>query len=506
MTSISSAGIGSGLDVQGIVNQLIDAEFKSKESELLETEAQDLRQVLAYKNIQEKVQALQKAAGKLSDPVQINALKVHVPDMTGSQPMCFTATADAQALPGNHTVLVNALAQGSRYASDSAQLSFTSPNQAIGHGALEFTLNGSGGASKTVSVTIDQNHATLSQLVSAVNVMSPSTGVSASLIQKSANDYTLSFVSTQPGMANSITGIRAVADPNSDPSFNQLNSAGGAFNLVQAASDAVLTVDGISGITRSSNVIDDVIPGVTLSLLQKDTGSVPHGIRIQLDTQALVTKAGDFVESYNQFVETYAEVTHWDPLQPDDQQGPLYRDSEIKNLKYQIDSAIGAWVHKNPMGFNGLAQIGIQMTTEQTSSGEFSVSGKLDFNQEVFNQSLALNPKAVTDLFSANPASNAQALRVRPGFGSDKGVASRLSLVLNDYLSVLGQFKSSQGALNSDLQRIKNEKLDLTRKIEERREELRMQFSKLDALLGSFKAKSSQLRAALQGLETGEGG
>ena len=110
----------------------------------------------------------------------------------------------------------------------------------------------------------------------------------------------------------------------------------GATTL-QAAQDAVLVVDGLS-ITRSSNAVDDAIPGVYLDLLSTNVGTTAN-IRVARDTTAIKENLQAVVDAYNLATSDFAILTGArSDIADDIYSGSLKGDSTIRRIESQLRS------------------------------------------------------------------------------------------------------------------------------------------------------------------------
>jgi len=151
------------------------------------------------------------------------------------------------------------------------------------------------------------------------------------------------------------------------------------FTQVQAARNAQVRVDGYpsgSWIERSSNVVNDVIPGVTLNLLDDSAGS-DVTVSVNPDTEAVKSKIQDFVDAYNTVKRFLNENTAYDAQT--DQAGTLLGDY-VATL---IEQAIGDIVVSAAPGFEdgtdpytNLGQVGIETvgrSDDQTALGTLTI-------------------------------------------------------------------------------------------------------------------------------------
>ena len=156
----------------------------------------------------------------------------------------------------------------------------TSKTSALGLSG-SFNINGS---SSSVSITTGM---TLSDVVDQINSV---TGSSIASLVTTESGYQLSLKNSTntPITFSNDTGIL---------SFLGLPSSG-ALNQVSAPQAAVLTVDGVAGITRSTNTVSDVLSGITLNLTQADPNTAVT-LQVVPDEQSAASAIQSFVTAYN---------------------------------------------------------------------------------------------------------------------------------------------------------------------------------------------------------------
>ena len=274
--TLSSPGIGSGLDVNGIVSKLMAVESQPL-NDLNTQEAAYQAKISAYGSVKSALSTFQTALSSLTDPTSFQSLSATV-GATG----VLAASAAAPAVAGNYSIEVTQLAQAQKLASSG----FASTNTVVGTGTLTFdfgTFDGTtytpNGATGSQTVTIGSGQGTLAGIRDAVNAAN--IGVTATIVNDgSANGNRLVFTSTNSGASNSIRVSVADADGNntdtsglSQLAYNPSAAVGAGKNLVQnvAAQNALLNIDGIA-VSKPTNTITDAIQGVTLNLQSTNVG------------------------------------------------------------------------------------------------------------------------------------------------------------------------------------------------------------------------------------------
>lgn len=373
---LTATGIGSGLDIEGLVTQLVAAERAPVANRLLSREAAITTELSAFGTFKGALADLQASLASLNSLATFGRRSG-----SSSNSDIVTVSADSDALASSYDLTVSQLAKAHSLASDS----FAAANSEVGTGTLTirfgttdytaatddppvaesyngFTLNSEQG---TVSITIDSSNNTLEGVRDAINAADA--GVSA-VIVNDGSGYRLLLRSEQTGAANSLEISAADDDANNTDSagLSALVFNASATNLEQtvAAQDAMFTINGLS-ISNSNNTVEDVIEGVTLSLLDV-TGATPVTVSIEEDKAGVKQAIEDFINGYNGFVETISELTRFDADTL--QSGPLQGDFSARAVVSQLRQALTSAVEGFSGPFNSLSEIGITTTADGTLS------------------------------------------------------------------------------------------------------------------------------------------
>src|SRR5215831_15345981 len=121
--TITSNGTGSGLDVQGIVQKLVDAEGAPTTSRLDAAEADVQAKISALGSLRSALSSFQDSLSKVQDIATFEGRTV-----TLSSEDFFSATASSSAVPANYAVEVEQLAQAQKLQSTA----FASSSTAVG--------------------------------------------------------------------------------------------------------------------------------------------------------------------------------------------------------------------------------------------------------------------------------------------------------------------------------------------------------------------------------------
>lgn len=352
---ISVSGVGSGLDIEGLVTQLVAAEGQPTALRLDRKEASLQAKLSAFGTLKGGLSSFQDSLSGLKSLSNFNARTATVSDST-----FFTASATSEANAGIYDITVSKLAQSHKLASSA----FTNSTDVVGSGTITFRFGtyDPGETSFTAnpdassqSVVIDSTNNTLEGIRDAIN--DADIGVRASVINDGIG-YRLLLSSASTGADNAIEVTVSDDDGNdTDASgLSQLVFTTTTKNLFTTVSgqDAELTIDGLA-ITRASNTVTEAIEGVTLNLA--DVGSA--NLTIELDKAGTRTAIEEFVDSFNELMATMNQLSSFNA---DTQEaGTLVGDATLRTISNQIRQILGAQVGSGLV--TSLADIGI--TTER---------------------------------------------------------------------------------------------------------------------------------------------
>jgi len=363
---ISSAGIGSGLDVNSIVASLMNVEKKPLTA-VTKQKTDYQSQVSAYGTLKSSLSTFQTAISALSTAAKFNAQTA-----TSSNPSIFTATSNGSATLGDYAVTVSQLAKSQKL----ALTGFANTSEVVGTGAMtisfgtftpevlipptpsSFSVN----IAKTdITLTIDSSNNTLAGVRDAIN--SANASVSATIVNDGTSNR-LVITSKDTGEVNSLKiSVTDTGDGNntdalglSQLAYDPTASIGNGKNMtqMQAAKNALLDVDGIA-VVKANNTISDVIEGVTLSLLATSGGNSANlGVASNQDT--VKASVSSFVDAYNKLDTTLRSLTKYD--ETGKASGVLLGDSTARSMINQIRSVMTKAIASSG-SITTLSQIGV---------------------------------------------------------------------------------------------------------------------------------------------------
>ena len=387
--AITAPGIGSGLDVNSIVAQLMKAEQQPLTA-LATKEAKFQAQLTAYGSLKGALSSFQNTVAALATPAKFSAVTASLADTTVA-----SATASSTAAAGSYSVKVDTLAQAHKLKSTT----FATTSTTVGSGTLTisfgtyaadtFTLNPDK-ASKTITISAGQS--SLAGVRDAINAANA--GVSASIVNDGTGNR-LVISSKDTGVTNALRITVADDDlTNTNTSgLSQLmydaRTISGTMNLAETvvAQNATLTIDGIA-ISKASNTITDAIQGVTLNLLKVNTPSTTT-LTVARDTAAVQTAVQSFVKAYNDLNKTITDLSKYDAVNK--KGSTLTGDATVTSLQSQLRGAFNTALSTAGGGLTNLSDIGIT----------FQSNGTLILNSSKLSTALSDATKDVSTLFAA---------------------------------------------------------------------------------------------------------
>lgn len=461
MSSVSFSGIASGIDGDAIIEATMEARRLTK-APMENKIAQNNNESKSIDELKEKLATLEKMLREFASFSGTAISK----SITSSNESTIAAAVGGNASPGTVAVRVDQLASTARVTFDNTFQntdSLVAPDLAE-PAFMRFTI-GLGSSAETVEVEVT-NETTLGELATLIGDAAPSK-LSGSLINVGSETepaYKLMISTQDTGLQRGSLGFEF-----DDVLQNQVFSSSQAMS----AQDAIVYLDGIGEVRRSRNIINDLIPGVTMEL--KDVSASPVVLRVSNDTDKTAKRVGDFVEAYNdivRFINAENKITRIeDERGVRNEFGTLSR-TQVDN---QLLSSLRLTISETNIGGTGvvrvLADLGI--TTDR-------LTGELSFDSPEFEKKMASNGNEVTQLLQ----------KFSDALASSSGV-------INSYTSfngLLDQVKNSKQTLNDSLSK---RLAQIDSSIEQQRAFLKRMFSRLEETIGQMNSNASALTSLI---------
>jgi flagellar hook-associated protein 2 len=387
--AITFTGLGSGIDSNSIIEQLV------------EVESAQINRYEAWKeDWTAKIAALEELGNKLQDLRSITAAmntvaKFAAKSASVSNSAVLGATAGSTATAGTHQLLVNQLAQNEVEVHQGLAASTTVVNSS---GASKvFAFSYAGGAAVSISVA---NGATLADLAALINNNGANPGVTAAVLDMgdayTTDRYRLMLTGNDTGSANDIAidnGLTTL-----DGTGGTVDFTSAAFTETQSAQNAQVRLDGYppSGwIERTSNTVSDLLSGVTLTLLSTSATAVQ--VTVTNNTAAMQEEILGLVDSYNQTISYILEQTDYNS--ETGEAGVLFGNYAVLMVKGDLaaiatGSAPGFQDPQDP--YLNLGIIGITTDADETSP----TFGQLLVDESTLSAALSADTNGVVELLS----------------------------------------------------------------------------------------------------------
>jgi flagellar hook-associated protein 2 len=449
--ALSATGLGSGLDVQGIVEQLVAAERQPVANRLNLQEARTNAELSALGQFKSALSSFRDSLDALSDITKFQQRTTTVSDDT-----LIGASADSTAVPGNYSLEVTALATRGKLAS----AAFASSSAVVGNGTLNISVNG-----LTSSVVITPEASTLADIRDAINEAPDNPGVDATIINAADGAY-LVLTSRETGANQGISLQSVGGDGGLDQLVFDPLSDTNPMTQIDAPTDALLVIDGFT-ITSAKNSVTGAIEGVSIDLLEASPGT-QLSLSVGLDDDAAKAAVGSFVNAYNGLIDVVSQVTSFDA--ETGEAGPLLGDATVRGIKDQLRRELGSAVEALGDGFRTLTDIGISTQP----------SGRLELDEGRLSDAIGADFDGVGELFA-----------------SEDGVAVRLLEILENALSSTSTINLRETGLKDRLEFLGDQRVELDERMERVQARLLDQFNAMDQLISSLQNTSSFLTRQL---------
>lgn len=454
MASIVSSGIGSGLDISGIVQQLVAAEAAPVETRLVQQESRAQGKLSAFGGLKAVLSELRDKLDNMR-----SADKFLSRSTRSSNEDAFTATAEADALPASYSLDIVQLAQAQKLTSGA----FTGADAAVGSGTLTVALG-----AQAIAVEIGAENNTLADIRDAINSAPDNPGVAATIVNADNGSY-LILAGDKTGVANNITVTQSGGD--GGLSALEYDPANSVFSMTEsiAAQDALIRIDGLD-VMSSGNSFVGAVQGVTIDISATTEGSSEQLV-IKNDLESTRELVAGFVDSYNNLVSTIDSVTNYNS--DSETAAPLIGDATVRGVRDQIRRELSVATDDPNSPFSFLGDIGI----------EVQLDGKLAIDDTKLTNAMNEDFNRFGQLFSAND-----------------GYATRLFTLTDGFLQSDGIIESRTQGLTSTIEGFGDDREALNERLASLETRLLRQFNALDSLLAQLSSTSTFLSQQLSNL------
>lgn len=476
---ISASGVGSGIDINSIITQLMAVERKPLDR--LKTDQSALQSsISAYGKVASAISTFQDAVRTLavSD-------KWEIYQASSSNTSFISASSASNAKEGNYALTVSQLAKSAQLASDT----YADESTIVGTGILEisvgsidsnsgaFTLQPGRG---TISVNVGDG--SLKSIRNAINAADA--GITATIVN-TGSGARLVVSAKDTGAQNAIQitttdndGSNTNATGLSRLAFIPSAVVGSGKNLesLQVAQDAIFNVNGIPA-SSSSNRASGVVEGITFNLLAETAVAV--NVSITKDSAAIQKSMSTFISAFNDLQKLLKDQTKF--VEGAKTQSPLQGDNAAISALQRLRSTVFGQFSGQAGDFSRLSDIGVSIQTD----------GNLALNQSKWATANS-DPTKIARLFSSVGT---------PGSANSVGFAKRLDSLANEWLGASGSITSRTDGLSRSIRSNQRNQETLENRLAQRETRLRAQYQSMDSKVAGLQALGTSVSQQLSALQ-----
>lgn len=465
---VNVMGAGSGMDVKALATSLVDVERQPREAAINKKIDKANARISGYSALRFGLDQLKTAFSALNNKTDFNSVT-----LSNNKSSYFTATSNSNATAGNHSVSVSALASPQRSQSSigAGDTLITDSSTSLGlSSSTNLYLTVDNGDPQTISLSSDDSLDGIAESINSANL-----GITANVVYI---DDSTGYQLVVTGESGTNQAFSLTSDETSILDFGVISG--------QEAADAVITVDGLT-LTRSSNQIDDAIPGVTLSLLAITDSAGTLGLvrdvsQVKTNVQALVT-------AYNDLMSIMKDAA--DPKSKVDLYGAtLVGDSLVESIKSQVRSMFVSNSSSPSGDMSALRDVGITVQS----------NGEMKLDASTLDTALTESFSDVVTLFSNNIANGTYVTTsTTAGIAGDSIVTltSLLDSSNGDSSGVL--FVNSKNA-DKQVQSYQDDLQKLSDRMDMLLARYNKQFSAMESIVGESKSLGTSLTSTFAGM------
>ena len=457
MPTITSAGAGSGIDLESVISASLAAK-KAQIQQPITTKKTNAQITLSgIGQLKSAISSYTSTLDAFAKEGAFNKRSISVTQDTDDPVM--TVTTKTGASNGQYNITVNKLATTSKqqgiFDSSTTALATADGTLTFKAGDKEFTVDVKAGD-------------TLQNIRKRINASGDNFGLSANIVNTSDGKAKLVLDSGVSGDGKDMT-ITASTD---ELKIFETGAASSKMSQTQAASSAQIDVDG-STLSSDTNTFDGTIEGLKVTVNREsdkntDGSLKSNKVAITTDKTSIQTLVQSFLDGYNTMVDKATALGKRNTIvsgESQDDGGALAGDSTPRSVRNMMANIITS---KSPDSsvFSTIFQLGVKMDN----------NGKLSLDSDTFTEALDTNFDQVVALF-----------------GGENGVAAQLSTGLKEYTKTGGLLAQRQDSLNSDLRSLAQKNSDATVQLTKYEASLRAQYGSLDTLLTKMNQSASYL-------------
>lgn len=451
--AISSLGVGNGILTQDVIDQLRKADEAGRITPI----------TLKLADENDKQDALKIIDSSMTNFIDsINAIKTATlwnersATISSGTSVEVTAASNSDVQDFSLEVISLATKQIEQSGSFSAETDLVGGGLA---GQMNLNIDGTDYAIDYTETT------TLKELKDLINNVAGEK-VDATLLNVGAGDVRLVISSVNTGTTQdiSITDVTGTIDSRLKDYDITTNPTG--LNQLQAGGDASFNFNG-QAITRTSNTVDDLITGLTITLKEPGLSQVS----VAQDRTSILEKFDSFVEKYNSAINELNKMTK--SSTESDERGIFSSDSTIKSMKREIQDMMNSLGG----GVGSMVDYGFSIDKD----------GVMSIDKTILEQKMDDEPTNTQAFFSGGDFTNPTTSAVT----TLTGVFAEMSTIVESYTktnTVLDQLKES---LTERISTLEDRKLTATERLDAKYDIMKKQFAAYGLIISKLNSASS---------------
>lgn len=464
MATITSAGAGSGLDLESVISASVAAKKAQLQQPITTKKTNTQITLTGVGQLKSAISTFDTTLAKLSTAGAFNKRAINITQDTDDPILKISSNTDASN--GQYNVTVNKLATTSK-----VEGVFDSSTESLITEDGTLTLTAGDGNEFTVDV---KKGDTLQQIRKRINNASDNFGLTANIVNTSDGKAKLVIDSGVTGAGNDlkISGSTTELKMFEADTSSATAVSGSSMSRTQQSTNAEIDVDG-NILTSDTNTFEDKVQGLDITVLRvsdkdSDGNLKSNKVDVSTDKSAIKGLVQEFVDAYNTLIDKTTELGKRNTIvggESQDDGGALAGDSMPRSIRTLMANTVME-PNSEMTGINSIFQLGIKMDND----------GKLSVDSDKFDDALDDNYEQVVALFSG-----------------ENGVAGKLQTSLKEYTKTGGLISQRQDQLNSDLRDLSTREATAADQLEKYEANLRAQYGSLDTLLAQMQSSASYL-------------
>ena len=460
---VNALGSGAGFDTKKIVTTLVAAEKASSQASI-DRKSEDVEaKVSGTAQLKSAIQTLKTAFEVVDDKRDFN-----FSSLSNSNPEQLYADFDTStSVPGTYKINISQLAQN-----DSIRSSAVSSQTADQNGTSVATVVIKIGTGTATTLTLGAGATSLDDLVTGINNLD--IDVTARVVEVSTGSYRV-VVEGPQGADNALTITDSVFGITTNTSAASYSSS----SKTQTAQNATVTVNGLS-VSRSSNEVDDLVPGLKLDLMAVTSSDVV--LSVSRNTSTAKSAITNLVAAYNAFDAIMKDLTGAETS--DGEPALLKSDSAVKSIRDTVKAFLTSDSSTPGTNVASMSDMGIAIQRD----------GTFKINSTTLGAAMTSHYDEITKLLSGNTDDQSSYST------ASRGIAGDMVTKINDYLSWDGLITLREASYKTSQTSITKSQEVLDAKMVKVEDRYTKQFSNMSKIMDEMKSMQSYLDQQLNNL------